>query len=599
MSDSKPLCAPFLVQPMSPGLSGGYLPLPHPQPPPKSFQAATQSISHTKQTPPTNTNTPPANTNTSQKKTPSFFSKWSRQTIRSAIENNQVISFYVVNIPMRWLPTDLHLVMSKYGKVMDVFIPHKPNKSGARYAFVRFKNNIPSQTLICHINSIPVDGVSLAASVARNRGTPCAARPIHPSPSGLQIGNSNPVTTMNMKPFAEAVRFGNAAEKRDWVSPQPSPNQIFIPKNSNLDWLGRSALGVLKKPLPFSSLSAMAMTNMKELEKVIPIGGVSFLFTFNSADDLHSSLAKKPPVIDQLCSVFRAWKDGDGPVNRLCWVLIRGTPPGAWSKEFFQVVSARLGVMVDWSVDSMSMNRMDNAKILILTATSSFINCELSVSLGGTRFIIGVMETQYDPLEWEWSSLQPSGSATSGGAQMSNQIQVVQRATASSSRHCNTSVHSTAAPNQSPLSANSMSEDPFKLRPLIEKDGKKSTPRNQPIFYRSPTLLPSELSGHVPVVDSSDQSQTHQATLCTTTPQTHISHLFVHEAQNTTHSLIAGSPKMGLSTRPTDENCIELPLVPYPVRPSFESPSYRSPSPTHISQTPLDYSGIGQDSSSS
>ncbi|KAJ4849858.1 hypothetical protein Tsubulata_014624 [Turnera subulata] len=64
------------------------------------------------------------------------------------VENNLVLSIYVTNLPACWLPMDLHLVMSRFGEVFDVFIPRKPNRNAKRYAFVRFKNNASPQYLI-------------------------------------------------------------------------------------------------------------------------------------------------------------------------------------------------------------------------------------------------------------------------------------------------------------------------------------------------------------------------------------------------------------------------------------------------------------------
>ncbi|KAJ4823054.1 hypothetical protein Tsubulata_027791 [Turnera subulata] len=100
---------------------------------------------------------------------PLHFSKWSRKVIHSAIENNLAVSIYVANIPLRWLPTDVHLLMSRFGEVLDVFIPQKRNKQGKRFAFVRFRNNIDTQHLLRRITSVEVDGTALVANIARGR----------------------------------------------------------------------------------------------------------------------------------------------------------------------------------------------------------------------------------------------------------------------------------------------------------------------------------------------------------------------------------------------------------------------------------------------
>ncbi|KAJ4840142.1 hypothetical protein Tsubulata_018028 [Turnera subulata] len=63
--------------------------------------------------------------------TQSYFSKWSREQVQHAIENGQAVSIYVKNIQSNWNPVDIFKIMSKYGEVMDVYIPMKrTNKVG-------------------------------------------------------------------------------------------------------------------------------------------------------------------------------------------------------------------------------------------------------------------------------------------------------------------------------------------------------------------------------------------------------------------------------------------------------------------------------------
>ncbi|KAJ4828478.1 hypothetical protein Tsubulata_047979 [Turnera subulata] len=358
---------------------------------------------------PPSTQTYPINPNQNLTPTLPYFSKWSRKTVLNAIDNNLLISIYVTNFPARWVPMDLHLVMSRYGEVMDVYIPRKPNRDAKRYAFVRFKNNTPTQHLTQRINSLHVDGIPLEASVAKNRristGKPAAPTNV----PGANGPGATRVTNPNHKSFAEAVSgnsAGNISLRQTTLPTPPTLNKIFFPKNSSPAWLETCALGVLKKPIPFKSLSTIILTNVETIVKVLPIGGVSFLIRFNSSEDIHNATSNMPSSFKELFNVFRPWTEGDAAFNRLCWVHIKGSPPYAWSRDFFQAVTSRIGSMVDWSRETMSIDCMDVAEILVLTNSSCFINCALTVSVGDKSFDIGVVESQSDPLGWDWSSLQ-------------------------------------------------------------------------------------------------------------------------------------------------------------------------------------------------
>ncbi|KAJ4834031.1 hypothetical protein Tsubulata_010747 [Turnera subulata] len=242
---------------MSPGLPGGYPPIHYPKNAQNTLAPSSLSLQPSFSPPNTQlTNYPPnENYQNTHSAIPEFlnqphhlaahdsptsrqFSRWNRRTIQNAINNNQVLSLYVANVPRRWLPTDIHLGMSKYGEVLEVFIPRKLNNKGKRFAFVRFKNNVQPQFLIKHISSMQVDGERLIASVARARATNTkngneesknkqAAR-TKPAPAGLRDNRS----------FAEVVRADDNLKVPDAYGNTTLvglPCSSFIPKDASLN----------------------------------------------------------------------------------------------------------------------------------------------------------------------------------------------------------------------------------------------------------------------------------------------------------------------------------------------------------------------------
>ncbi|KAJ4824095.1 hypothetical protein Tsubulata_044247 [Turnera subulata] len=273
---------------------------------------------------------------------------------------------------------------SKWSQVLDVFIPRKPSRSGKRFAFVRFRNNVDIPSLLNSINSMHVDDVKIFANVAKARheakGNTMERGKFFNRP---RDGNDMRSPAVDNRSFVDAVREhhkhhnpGRSSNLKVKSVDQPSTKSYstFLAKDGTPTWLECCALGVMKKPMPIKSLLDVFPANESMVLKVIPLGGVSFLFRFQSAVDMNELIGNKPVWFDQLLETSRPARDGDAAFNRLCWILVKGTPPGSWSENFFRILVSSFGYMVDWSSESRSLERMDVVEILILTSSNSFMS---------------------------------------------------------------------------------------------------------------------------------------------------------------------------------------------------------------------------------
>ncbi|KAJ4849716.1 hypothetical protein Tsubulata_041648 [Turnera subulata] len=86
-----------------------------------------------------------------------YFSRWSREHVRQAIANQQVIILYVTILHVVWKPVDIHRVLSKYGEVIDVYEPRKRNMERKRFGFVRFRGIRDTQRLLADVNRVQID----------------------------------------------------------------------------------------------------------------------------------------------------------------------------------------------------------------------------------------------------------------------------------------------------------------------------------------------------------------------------------------------------------------------------------------------------------
>ncbi|KAJ4827440.1 hypothetical protein Tsubulata_011093 [Turnera subulata] len=294
------------------------------------------------------------------------FSKWSRKKIQSVIENNQAVSIYVANLPSRWLPTDVHLMLSRFGEVMDFFIPKKLNKRGSRFVFVQFQNNIDIQNLISKISTVKVDDNLLIASLARERRVGIGSSHINnQAPKALTPREQG---FRDNRSFADTVR--GSVSHVPTTNPTGLQNQTFIPKDPTLSWLQCSAVGVLQYPMTLSHVKERFADSGLENFDIIPLGVPRKTVLGHPTDSAGFLLEESPHV---------------------------------WTREFFQLLTSMFGTMVDWSSESRERRRFDVTEVLILTSSMKFIDSVINIDIEEHPYEIGIAESQYDPCDWDWS----------------------------------------------------------------------------------------------------------------------------------------------------------------------------------------------------
>ncbi|KAJ4838608.1 hypothetical protein Tsubulata_043639 [Turnera subulata] len=263
-----------------------------------------------------------------------YFSKWSRQQVQGAMDNGILLSLYVENLAEQWKPTDVYRIMSKYGEVVDVYIPNRQSRSRKRFGFVRFRGIGDVQRLLNDVNRVQVGDGVVRANIARrrNQGPDMRSRMVlrqDTRPSG-GYGST----------YAHAVGWKSDA-RAPQVQPKEAeakPNTSFIPSTDVNAWLARSAVGVVKNPKKMESVCMVwKLHDMDEVE-VMELGGDSVLVCFSSPETMLSFTQQPPDWVRFWFRTLSPWKQGDKASNRRCWVTIRGVPLNAWCSDFFEMV---------------------------------------------------------------------------------------------------------------------------------------------------------------------------------------------------------------------------------------------------------------------
>ncbi|KAJ4846685.1 hypothetical protein Tsubulata_027170 [Turnera subulata] len=154
--------------------------------------------------------------------------------------------------------------------------------------------------------------------------------------------------------------------------------------------------------------------------------------------------------------------------------------------------------------ETRSRDRFDVAEILVLTNSMKLINGNISVKVGGKLFEIGIAESQFDPLDWNYQSASKGDYLRDGGASTKRSgKQVISDDRPAPHQQFYHSPRHTCS-NQA---VGTSSEDPFNLRPIIHKEHAPEEPLVVSAHTRSsqsPKPIPSELSGIIPCTVSQD-----------------------------------------------------------------------------------------------
>ncbi|KAJ4833681.1 hypothetical protein Tsubulata_040436 [Turnera subulata] len=209
------------------------------------------------------------------------------------MENNQLVSIYIENLPQRWTITDIILVLSKFGVVMDVFIPNKTSVRGARFGFVRFENNGNINSLVDNINSVVVDNQYLKANVARCRSTNGSGNRKQAMKNGFI---PNMVHHSVGRSFSQIL--GVSPDKSVAGSSNPIVDGANIIYNSGMESIQRMrscAFGILRKPMALQEVQGLFCVENKLGVVVKPMGGKSVLVCMESGEAVNSFLKAQYP----------------------------------------------------------------------------------------------------------------------------------------------------------------------------------------------------------------------------------------------------------------------------------------------------------------
>ncbi|KAJ4846438.1 hypothetical protein Tsubulata_037276 [Turnera subulata] len=263
-------------------------------------------------------------------------------------------------------------VLSKYGVVIDVYIPKKINKEKKRFGFVYFRGVKDLRRLLSDVNRVQVENGVVRANFARARQS---KNPKTTRQGSLTHGHR----VLSGRSFAETVRGANPVHETN--QPEAVDAGItFIPTTETLQWLSRCAVRVLERPGSMESVHLLWTLHGMWDVVVSKMGGDKALVCFLSTKARSQFLQQNHEWVQLWFQSLQPWTTGDRATNQCCWLKIRGLPLNAWCQEFFELVE-------------------------MLTTQGGLINKRLKVKVMGQLCNIEVMEIAKEHRKEEDSSL--------------------------------------------------------------------------------------------------------------------------------------------------------------------------------------------------
>jgi hypothetical protein len=125
---------------------------------------------------------------------------------------------------------------------------------------------------------------------------------------------------------------------------------------------------------------------------VTPMGGNLVILRSQIEGDVGRLLKSKNECLQYYFSALKPWNPGLLATHRETWIQVYGIPLHIWGENLFKLIGNRLGVFLDFDMETARMSRFDLARIKILTGTWACIDTVLKVEVEGASFNLWLVD---------------------------------------------------------------------------------------------------------------------------------------------------------------------------------------------------------------
>jgi hypothetical protein len=291
-------------------------------------------------------------------------------------------SFFISNFPDAATTGELWKLFQKFGRVGEVYIPKKVDKKGRRFGFVKFKEVNDVEALCDSMKEVWMGSFKLWVNLARFQ----RAEVIEEQPKSAPA--SRPVLTQQERRPGLSFRtalVGDTSKRAEEV--------LHVPVNEDLcKELCGSMVGTLAREKDVRRIQTTLFMEGFRSITVTHMGGNMVLLRSSVAGDVERLMRSKNECITYYFSDLKPWNPGLIAVQREVWVQVYGIPVHIWGEKLFKVLGNRLGVFLDFDMETASLARFDVARIKVLSSKWAFLDDIVKVEAEGVGFDLWVVE---------------------------------------------------------------------------------------------------------------------------------------------------------------------------------------------------------------
>ncbi|KAK2367022.1 heterogeneous nuclear ribonucleoprotein [Trifolium repens] len=294
-------------------------------------------------------------------------------------------SFFITNFPDNASSGDLLKLFLKYGRVAEVYIPRKVDKRGRRFGFVKFMEVSDEDALEDNLREVWMGSFKLW--VNRSRFGRSESKEARSKKDQSPIPGGTGVDKGVGRSFRSAL-VGGAGSGSSKVA-----HVLKVPVNEELCMeLKESVVGTLAREKDARRIQTTLFMEGFPSIVVTPMGGNMVILRSKVEGDVERLLKSKNDCLHYYFSALKPWNPGLMATQREAWIQVYGIPLHIWGENLFKLIGNRMGVFVDFDMETATMSKFDLARIKIITGTWACIDTVMKVEVEGASFNLWLVE---------------------------------------------------------------------------------------------------------------------------------------------------------------------------------------------------------------
>ena len=307
------------------------------------------------------------------------------------------------------------------GRITDIYISRKQRKANSSpFAFVRFARKGEAMRAIQNLNGLEIRGCKISVSETkfkrefdREINQTQSAKLLNQWKTGPQ-SKDNWVDGRSFRDVVDRTKWKNDCSGGYQENQNPNTrtegmNRRYMERKENekeepmkivqgvinedtLEWLQRSIVGEIIKPLNFNLLADRLYNEWLCISNVREMGAYKALVTFDSRESLEEALATAKDLLLNHFKEVRKWTDEELCQTRKVCLECYGIPPDAWNAEIIKNIGKVWGTVVYLDKLTEEGKSLSFARVLINRCVWQFIDGWIYLSDGGRGYDIYVKE---------------------------------------------------------------------------------------------------------------------------------------------------------------------------------------------------------------